>query len=188
MDRNSRENGPTDININLGPWIEELASLGKHMCSKGTCYLDKLEHRTAQRGFSSLLVGAAQETWLPNFETLWTQSFSLLRATVSGLNYVLEIETWIWCPSSSLVQETCLPVHVMPTYTYKERMTCSFKTVHQKILKLTEGPYQLASFQRQYLCVHMATNAAKKIRAVKKFTLLENTSFMANEINQHLCL
>lgn len=66
----------------------------------------------------------------------------------------------------------------------QKRMTRSFKTVHQKILKVTEGPYQLASFQRHYLCVYMATNPAKKIKAVKKFTLLESTSFMATEINR----
>lgn len=51
MDRNSRENGPTDININLRPWIKELVSLEKNMCSKRTCYLGKLEHRLAQRRF-----------------------------------------------------------------------------------------------------------------------------------------
>lgn len=147
MDRNSRENGPTDININLGPWIKELVSLGKNMCSKGACYLDKLEHRIAQRGFSSLLVGEAQETWFPSFEIWLTQPFSLLRATVSGLHYVLEIKTWIWCLSSPLVQETCFPVHVMPTYTYKERMTSSFKTAHQNILKMTEGIIYVCAWQ-----------------------------------------
>lgn len=50
MARNSRENGPTDININLGACIEELVSLGKNMSSRGICYLDKLEHRIAQKG------------------------------------------------------------------------------------------------------------------------------------------
>lgn len=62
MARNSRENGPTDTNINFGPWIEGLVSLGKYMCSEGTCYSDKLQHRIAQRDCSSMLVGDAQET------------------------------------------------------------------------------------------------------------------------------
>lgn len=48
MARNSRENGPTDIDTNFGPQTEELVSLGKNMYSEETCYL---EHGLAQRQF-----------------------------------------------------------------------------------------------------------------------------------------
>lgn len=138
MDRNSRENGPTDININLGPWIKELDSLGKNMWSKGTCYLDKLEHRIAQRGFSSLLVGEAQETWFPGFEIWLTQPFSLLRATVSGLHYVLEIKTWIFCPAHWSKRPVSQSLSWRHIHTKREWQVLS-KLHIKTILKVTEG-------------------------------------------------
>lgn len=96
--RNSRENGSTDINVNFWSWSEGLISLGKNMCSIGTCYLDKLEHRIAHKWCSSWLVYEAQETWFLGFIILLFQSANLVKC------YYLWTVLWIgmtqiWCLS-----------------------------------------------------------------------------------------
>lgn len=79
MARNFRENDSININVNFGPQIVVLVSLGENMCSKETCYLDKLEHRIAQRRCSRLLVGECQETSFPGFVILLIQSTSIVK-------------------------------------------------------------------------------------------------------------